>query len=371
MVIAINARVLNERRGGPARYTHNIIRELAAIDRKNRYILLMQEPYDFGAVLPGNFTITTINVGSKLLFDYLVLPVYSWFHKIDIFLFPKNTFSPLIRAKKIPVYHDIIYFEDTGFREYSLFDNLHHHVMISIGKHFSAADLTVSDFTASRMKRLLGIRPGKIVIIKEGVESRFAPGRSDALAEQMKKKFSISRPFLFYSGSLSPRKNMINVLKAFLLIKDRIPHNIYFTGGDSWRDNDLYRFIREHQLEDRVIKLGYISDDDLVAMYSLADCYLYPSLYEGFGLPILEAQACGCPVITSGISSCPEVAGESAALVDPSEPEQIAYAIERIVTDRSYRDILIEKGFINCKKYSWRTTAEGVLKLFNSLDAGK
>ncbi|HEY1406751.1 MAG TPA: glycosyltransferase family 1 protein [Spirochaetota bacterium] len=360
MVIAINARVLSERRGGPARYTANLLRELAAIDRSNTYILLLKESVSFGFELPPNFKVKIIKSNNRVFFDYIYLPFFSWRTKIDYFIFPKNTFSPLIRGKKLPVYHDIIYYENVGYREFSFWDHLHHRVMIRINSRTSDMDITVSDFTASRMKALLGINDSKIIVAKEGVESNFVTvaNKNDLLP--VKRKYNITKPFLFYTGSLSPRKNMINLLKAFVMVKDKIEHNLYFTGGDSWRDNDVFRFIKDNHLENRVVKLGFVDDAELVSLYNLADCYMYPSRYEGFGLPILEAQACGCPVITSTVSSCPEIAGDSALLVDPEKPEEIADAIFRIVTDPALRKSLIEKGYANCKRFSWRTMAERI-----------
>ncbi len=368
MNIAINARVLNERQGGPARYTMNVIRELASLDRKNRYIILMYDSVDFGFSLPDNFITRIVRIRSKLFFDYIYIPAFSWLNRIDIFLFPKNTFSPLVRGKKIPVYHDIVYFEDLDFREFKFFDNLHHRIMIPVAARFSWRDLTVSDFTASRMRSLLDITGDKIRVVKEGVEESFMTITDKKKLDGTVKKLGLTIPFFFYAGSLSPRKNMLNLLRAFMIVRDSIPHCIYFTGGDSWLDSDIHRFIQENGLADRVMKLGYIDDDDLVRMYNLADCYLYPSLYEGFGLPILEAQACGCPIIASNTASIPEVAGEGALYVDPRDVDDLACAMVRIVRDRRFRNRIVAAGSKNCARYTWKSTARGILDIFHEHD---
>ncbi|MBN2157995.1 MAG: glycosyltransferase family 4 protein [Spirochaetes bacterium] len=367
MNIAINARVLNERRGGPARYTLNVIRELAAIDRSNRYYLLMYDTADLGFPLPDNFKVKIVRFRSKLFFDYLYIPVYSWLNAIDIFIFPKNTFSPLVRGKKIPVYHDIVYFEDFNFREFKFFDNLHHKIMIPVAAKYSTIDLTVSDFTASRMQALLNIRSDKIRVVKEGVESHFRQITESREREHVLKKYNLKTPFFFYAGSLSPRKNMVNLIRAFLKIQSTIPHCIYFTGGDSWLDSEVDDMITAHALRDRIIRLGYITEEDLVMMYNLAECYLYPSLYEGFGLPILEAQACGCPVITSSVSSCPEVAGTGALYVNPQDIDDIARAMLRIAADAELRDRLVKSGFKNCSHYTWAKTAREIYDVLQSV----
>lgn len=369
MIIAVNARVLNERQGGPARYTLNVIRELAKLDRHNRYILLLYDSIDLGFNLPKNFSIKIVRLRSKLFFDYIYLPIFSWLNKVDIFLFPKNTFSPFVRGHKIPVYHDIVYFENLDFREFKFFDNLHHRIMIPVASKCSWRDLTVSDFTASRMRALLGIRPEKIRVVKEGVEERFRTITHTSTLSELVKRLGLVTPFFFYAGSLSPRKNMATLLRAFVAIRDSIPHRIYVTGGESWRDSDIHRFIEENNLADRVIKLGFIDDEDLVRVYNLADCYLYPSLYEGFGLPILEAQACGCPVIAARSTSIPEVAGDGALFVDPRSEEDLARAMIRIVGDRALRRKIISAGKKNCSRYSWESTARGILDIFNELNA--
>ena len=365
MNIAINARVLNERHGGPARYTLNIIRELAGVDPVNRYYLLMYDSRDFGFSLPDNFIVKIVPIRSKLFFDYFYLPLFSWMNRIELFLFPKNTFSPLVRGRKVPVYHDIVYFEDFNFREFKFFDNLHHRIMIPVAAKFSWRDLTVSDFTAARMRELLHIRQEKIRVVKEGVEPHFRRVADKKKLEGIIRKYKLKIPFFFYAGSLSPRKNMINLLQAFNSIRDRVPHAMYFTGGDSWLDSDVGRAIADNNLGERVVRLGYISEEDLVLMYNLADCYLYPSLYEGFGLPILEAQACGCPVITSSVSSCPEVAGTGAIYVDPHDPDDIAAAMLSIVKDKKLRAAVIKNGAANCLRYTWKKTAQQILDLFN------
>ncbi|OHD63732.1 MAG: hypothetical protein A2176_14440 [Spirochaetes bacterium RBG_13_51_14] len=365
MNIAINARVLNERQGGPARYTLNIIRELTAIDNINRYHILLYDTLDFRFPLPKNFTVTIVHLRSKLFFDYVYIPLFSWLKKIDIFLFPKNTFSPLVRGKKIPVYHDIVYFENLNFREFKFFDNLHHTIMIPVASRFSWIDLTVSNFTASRMKALLNIKPEKIRVVKEGVERHFKKITDRKKLALTTEKYRLKTPFFFFAGSLSPRKNMRNLITAFLKIKDSIPHCIYVTGGDSWRDSEVHDMITKNRLQERVLKLGLISEEDLVMMYNLADCYLYPSLYEGFGLPILEAQACGCPVITSSLSSCPEVAGAGALYVDPRDVNDMARAMLEIVKNNKLRNRIIAEGSKNCKEYSWQKAANEIYDIFN------
>ncbi|MCP4130477.1 MAG: glycosyltransferase family 4 protein [bacterium] len=365
MKIAINARVLNERYGGPARYTLNLIKELSRIDTTNEYFILMYDNFTFDFDLPKNFNIIVSRFKSRILFDYLYLPVFTRRNKIDLSIYPKNTFSPLNRGKKIPIFNDIVYFEKLGFREFKFFDNLHHTIMIPISGKFSYMNLSISEFTAARMEELLGIKREKIKIMDLAVEEKFKKIDDRSLLDPVIKKYDLKQPFFFYAGSLSPRKNMMNMLRAFEMIKDKMDHTIYVTGGYSWRDDEIFTFINEHGLQNRIIKLGFLDENELVALYNLADCYLYPSLYEGFGLPILEAQACGCPVITSTAASCPEVAGKGALLVDPNNIEEIAQSMQKIVRDKKLRNSTIKAGFQNLDRYSWDRTAKELIKFFD------
>lgn len=370
MKILINARLLTERKGGPYRYLVNILNELAIIDKKNEYILFLNERLteDFNFLNNSNFRQIIYPFKNKLIFDYICLPVFSYLNRIDIYFFPKNTFSPMIRGKKIAVYHDIVYFEKMDFREFKYFDNLHHKVMIPIDAKFTSADLAVSNFTADRMEKLLKIKKNKITVIHEGVEESFKQITDSTRIQNVIDKYNIQQPFLFFAGSLSPRKNIITILKAFDKIKDLIPHRIYFTAGDSWNDSHVFEFIKSNKLDDRIIRLGFLPEEDLVTMYNLSDCYLYPSLYEGFGLPILEAQSCGCPVITSNVSSCPEIAGEGAVVIDPYNTDELSKAILKIVNDVNFKKDLIKKGFDNVKRFSWKRAAREHLDLFNKVN---
>ncbi len=369
MKIVINARLLNERKGGPYRYLVNILSELALIDKKNEYILLLnaKPEINYSFLHNTNFYTVIFPLRIKLLFDYIFIPFYSYFKKSDIFFFPKNTFSPLIKGKKIAVYHDIVYYEKLNFREFKFFDNLHHKIMIRFDSKLTSADLAVSKFTAQRMEQLLKIHSEKIKVIYEGVEDSFKIVTDNNQKEQLKSRYNLPDHFLFFAGSLSPRKNIINILKAFEMIKDSIPHNIYFTASESWNDSQVYNYIKSHNLENRIIRLGYLSEEGLVIMYNLADCYLYPSLYEGFGLPIIEAQKCGCPVITSNRSSCPEIAGDGALIVDPYSIHEIAEAILKVVNDQKFKKELIKKGIENIKRFSWERAAKEHLKLFEKV----
>ncbi|MFW6025682.1 MAG: glycosyltransferase family 4 protein [Candidatus Woesearchaeota archaeon] len=169
-------------------------------------------------------------------------------------------------------------------------------------------------------------------------------------------KYSINKPFIFYVGSDVGRKNIKRLAKSFNSIEKQIPHELILAGN-----------IRRQYNSQRIKKIGYVNNEDLVQLYNQADLYVYPSLYEGFGLPILEAQACGCPVLTSNVTSMPEVAGYGAHIVNPYSEKEIAEGMEKILNDKKYREELIKKGFENVKRFSWEKTARDILKVCKDL----
>jgi glycosyltransferase involved in cell wall biosynthesis len=364
--IAINCRVLNKRHGGPKRFLSNTLQSLIQIDKKNNYYLLLDRDYNFETALPDNFRKIVFNTKNKFLFEYIYVPVYSYKMNFDIYYVSDPVFSPLVKAnKKITVFHDIIYFEKNQKREFNFIQNLHHKTMIPLSSKFSSVNLCVSKFTESRVHNLLGIT--NTSVIYEGIEDKFRVISNTHKIDEVIKKYNLKLPFIFYIGSLSPRKNTVGIIKAFDSIKNDVPHNLYLFGGYSWKDKEVIELLDRPSATNRIFRGGFVEEEDLPVIYNLADAFLYPSFYEGFGLPILEAQACGCPVITSNVSSMPEVAGEGAILVDPYSIEEIANAISKIIKDTHLRDNLIQKGFANCKLFSWEKCAEETVRVFGEV----
>ena len=208
----------------------------------------------------------------------------------------------------------------------------------------------------------MGVPNKSVVVVYEGVDELFRPQKDDKIIRRVLEKYDVKRPFMFYCGSLSPRKNILRILIAFNEIKNKIPHNIFIAGDKSWNENKVREYIKE-KLPQRVFMTGLLSDEELRCFYSSADLYLYPSLYEGFGLPILEAQACGCPVITSNRSSCPEIAGSGAVIVDPEDIKAIETAIVNVLNSIELKKKLIENGFDNKKRYDRHKCVSGILEV--------
>jgi glycosyltransferase involved in cell wall biosynthesis len=229
-----------------------------------------------------------------------------------------------------------------------------------------AADAVIaaSECTKRDAIRFYGIPEEKITVIYEGVNPRFRPADPEAIAA-VRARYSLPERFILYVGTIEPRKNLTALLEAYAIIQARnTQHAILFVGKRGWLYEGFFRRLRELGLEDRVIFTGYVPDEDLPAIYSAADLFVFPSLYEGFGLPVLEAMACGTPVVCSNTSSLPEVAGDAAILVDPTDVRALAAAMERALTDEHLRAEIRARGLGRAGHFTWEKAARGTLEVY-------
>ena len=185
--------------------------------------------------------------------------------------------------------------------------------------------------------------------------------------ESLWQSHNIKKPFILSLGTLEPRKNIPTLLKAFAGIMDQIPHHLVLVGQKGWKWEPIFREIERPNLKDRVHWVGYVSDQERVSFYNAADFLAYPSWYEGFGMPLLEAMQCGCPVITSRVSSMPEVVGEAGLLIDPHRVEDLQGAMLRLAHEPELREKLRTAGFEQAKKFSWETSARITLEVFEKV----
>lgn len=297
----------------------------------------------------------------RIVWDYVCSLVILILLKPDVIIYPKNII-PLshyfLSSKKINVIHDLAYFSKE-ITAYTLSNRLYNTLFMGWSCSTADAIISISRHTKKDIISLLGIASSKIHVIYQGVEAHFQPTPD---THSILFKYNIRKPYLFYSGSISPRKNILRILQAFFDIHTHIPHNIYFSSGRRWLSTDVITYLA-NTIPGRVFFLDYIPEEELPVLYSEADIYLYPSLYEGFGLPVLEAQACGCPVIASNTTSIPEVAGMGAHYVNPTSVEDIKDGMMKILTDNSYKNILVQRGYENVKRFHWNTAAEKIINV--------
>lgn len=349
--------------GGVRRFTKNILSEFN--QRGDHEIHLFTDEEGF-AKKYSNLRVHHLSLSNKLFWDYIKLPFELRKHNLDVVFYPKNII-PLthvfLKPNKINIIHDLAYFVP-GLGAYPFWDTLYMKTFMKLSCYIADVTVAVSKNTRRDLGAILGVNKSQVRVVYEAVENKFKKGVSSEQIRQTKVKYNLGEPFIFYSGSISPRKNLLRALKAFDKIKEQVPHQFYISTTKFWGgENQKIRKLVNNQLADRVKVLPFLPEDELIVMYSLADLYVYVSLYEGFGLPILEAQACGCPVLTSNVSSMPEVAGKGAYLVDPTSEDVIGEAILRILTNNQVRQGLVEKGFQNIKRFDWTQTSQELLEL--------
>lgn len=290
---------------------------------------------------------------------------YSFFFRkrVDATVFFNYVVPPGVKGKKIVFVHDMSYkaCPETVRAKTRRFLN------VSMKKSCRRADMivTISEFSKKEIMKYLSIPEEKIKVLPLGVDfNRFHIGYSEKEKSNVVQKYGLPENYLLYLGTIEPRKNLERLIRAYALgceKKNDMPP-LMLAGRKGWLYEDIYNAVEELNLTDKVKFLGYVDSEDAPLLISAAQVFLFPSVYEGFGLPVLEAMACGVPVITSDAASLPEVAGDAAILVNPMDIENIADEILRVVEDNTLQKEMIEKGLSQVKRFSWEKTAE-LLKL--------
>jgi glycosyltransferase involved in cell wall biosynthesis len=230
--------------------------------------------------------------------------------------------------------------------------------------------LTVSEFTAGELETFYGYPRECIRVTPLGVDSRFVPSRPDK-TETVRMRYRLPRRYVLFVGTIEPRKNLSVLIKAYKLLQKKggeVP-GLVLVGADGWRGEavKINRLIARFGLEGSVIRLGYVREEDLPALYGAADIFVFPSLYEGFGLPPLEAMACGTPVISSNAASLPEVLGDAALYVSPEDTNALAEAMARLLCDDELQNSMIDKGRDRAKRFTWPETARSTLCIYREV----
>ncbi|OJX38313.1 MAG: hypothetical protein BGO78_09920 [Chloroflexi bacterium 44-23] len=292
---------------------------------------------------------------NRLLWDHIFLPLALLRDKIDYTIFPKGTKSILSPTRDLVIFNDLGYFYPQ-LNAYQALDTYYMKLMMPFSARHAWGVFTISDSTRQDVgKFLIQNEESKIKTIDSGITNNYKRINDERLLDEIQKKYNLQLPFIFYPTSISPRKNIGRLLDAWDKINSQIPHHLYMTGNKSWNASEINLRL-ENQDNSRVHLLGKVPEEDMAAIYNLADFVVYVSLMEGFGLPILEAMTCGVAVMAANISSIPEVCGDAALMVDPISVDSIAQGLLRMAYDNDLKNQLIAKGLIQAKKFSWSRT---------------
>ena len=232
---------------------------------------------------------------------------------------------------------------------------------------YAAHILTISDYVRNEILEELGISPERVTTTPLAADPIFSPRRKSHVSEILKKN-GWPADYILFVGTLEPRKNLSLLIKALTGTQTQVP--LILVGWYGWGDKEWLRRI-DPDLRKRIFIAGHVDEETLACLYSGASAFVFPSLYEGFGLPILEAMACGCPVISSNAASMPEVAGDAAVLIDPTDAEALAHELDQVLTDSNARQSIIRRGLERSRQFSWRKTASKTLKIFDQVARDK
>ncbi|MCO6451612.1 MAG: glycosyltransferase family 4 protein [Caldilineales bacterium] len=228
------------------------------------------------------------------------------------------------------------------------------------------AIIAISQNTLAEMKRYYEVGLDNATVVHLGVSKRFKPIDDPATLTDVRKRYALPLDFILYVGTIEPRKNIARLIEAYANLNNQTT-KLVIAGKRGWLYDDVFQLVQSHGLENDVLFPGYISDEDLPAIFSAATLFVFPSLYEGFGLPVLEAMACGVPVITSNVSSLPEVAGDAAILIDPYDIQSIRDAMQSLMDNPTKRSELSAKGLRNAAEFTWERTARQTLDIYRQL----
>ncbi|WP_298199960.1 glycosyltransferase family 1 protein [Desulfosporosinus sp.] len=381
LIIGIDARFAVHNRRGIGNYTLKLIQNLAEIDSNNEYILYIDRD-DLEYVLPNqrNFKIKKLCPSNYLIWEQFVLPMQAKKDNLDILHCTGNT-APLYLYGKITLIltiQDVMYLKPYFIlpRSTSLYQRLgriyRKMIVPKAIKHVSRV-ITISNFSKKDiMEHIPSIKEDSISVIYLAANNSFKVVNKDEAITKLKEKFGINGSYILAFGGIDPRKNTELIINMFIESKrkEQINEKLVIVGIPNWKQAKFYNIVQESEYRDDIIFTNFVSEEDLVLLYNSASVFLYPSLYEGFGIPPLEAMACGVPVITSNTTSIPEIVGDAALLINPQNGEELKEALLTILNDKNLRYVLISRGFEQVKKFSWQKMAEKTLEVYNSVYRG-
>jgi len=371
-VIGIDGRYLQDKWHGVGRYTYGLLAGLCAAEGKYRIVVFIDPS------LPNNrFPLRELAAGGKIELYPISFALHSPYElvawravlrarPVDVFHSPYVWSPLLLPCPLVTTVHDMIFDRYPAYlpgRRYWL----PYKAMSQLAIRLARQVIAVSDATKNDVLRFVPARPDKIVTVLEGVEPHFRPAAEGAERARVRAKYKLPARYVLALGARRPHKNVGRLVQAFRSLAPNIEHTLVLAGAiDARFSDDAAQAIDELRAAGRVLEIGHIDEADLATVYSLAELFVQPSVIEGFGLPVLEAMACGCPVACSNTSSLPEVAGDAALLFDPWSTADIADTLARALESPSLRRDLSQRGLERAHRFTWRTAAQQTLEVYGN-----
>ncbi|SDS47088.1 Glycosyltransferase involved in cell wall bisynthesis [Polaribacter sp. KT25b] len=368
-------RLFRKKKHGMDMVALELIKNLQIIDKENEYFIFVKPDEDSSVLQEtSNFKIIELNGGSYPTWEQIALPKAAKEYGCDILHCTSNTAPFFTDIPLITILHDIIYMESSYLKilkssasSYQKFGNIYRKLVVPRVVKKSKKVITVSHFEKNRIGEFFGIKgDNKLDAIYNGVSEHFKPVTNKEELKRVKERYNLPDKYFFFLGNTDPKKNTKGTLKAFsdFLKQTGSNHKLVMLDYDKIELHKLLAEINDTNLINNIVLTGYVINTDLPAIYAQCDVFLYPSLRESFGIPMLEAMSCNVPVITSNTSSMPEVSGDAAHIIDPFKSEEITQGIIKILNNDAYRKSLCEKGLERSKQFSWKNMAKDYLKQY-------
>lgn len=382
MRIAVNLLPFRLPLAGAGRYSQNLLRELVRADPGNRYLLFVADhaaaAFDFPASNVTPFRVSLPRLpAARIAYEQLIFPFQLVRHHADVLFTPSVAIPVAGRLKKVTVIYDMIA-EHPEVSKYPPLRRAYVRWMSRYAARHSDAVLTISESSRRELVQYAGIAPGKVSLARPAADTALAPVRDPAELARVRAAYGLPPRFILHLGTLEPGKNLVRLVHAFAELQLRNPSldaALVLAGPRGWGVDELEAAVRERG--GNVHLPGFIAESDLPALYSLADVFVYPSLYEGFGLPPLEAMACGTPVIVSDVSSLPEVLGDTGTseraglAVPPHDVSALAGAMEQILADPGLHARLSTAGLARARQFRWIDSAAIARDVLAHVGAGQ
>ncbi len=381
MTIGVDIRTLMDKYySGVSNYTFNLLKQILIFDNENKYKLFYNSFHQIKERLPEfkqvNAEIIGWNYPNKLL-NYFCFKLFNQ-PKIDVKLGVDLFFMPHInlislsgKKKSVLTVHDLSFLRQPEF--FNLRKNIWHS-LVNVKKLLSRFDkiIAVSENTKNDIMNLCQINENKIKVIYSGIDEKYKKIPADSPEmEKEKIKYNLPEKFILFLGNLEPRKNVSGIIMAYDKLRsdnsNLSPFKLIIAGQSGWKSKNIFNIYKKAKFREDIKFINYVSDEDKVYLYNLASVFIFPSFYEGFGFPPLEAMASGTPVVASFTSSLPEILGDAALLVDPYNIADISQAMAKILTSDKIKSSLIKKGLAQASQFRWDNCAKEYLAVFRAL----
>ena len=360
---------ISEQKVGMDHYLHQVLLTMKTLAPHHRYTLIDHRRQANAFRDRFGQKIIPLPAGPLSVSRWNLLEVPKVLPQFDL-VFSPGLYGPAripSGVKGVMVVHDLVRYLFPRFFVFNpaqkLLDRWAYPAMLRNYQHLIA----VSESTRRDLIRLFKVPGEKITVTSHGADPGFLPTNDPSTFSDLLPKYGLRRPFILYLGTLEPRKNLVTLLRAFALLKEQLPHQLVLAGQKGWKWEGIFEAVKTLGLEERVRWTGYVTDEERVLLYQAAAVFVYPSWYEGFGMPLLEAMQSGCPVITSRVSAMPEVVGQAGLLIDPSSPEEISQAILRLIEEPGLKERLREAGLERARQFSWEDSARKTLEVFEAV----